>query len=240
MTTPTNTEKLAEALRKWRSEMPQAWYGNKLLDEAAAALEAHESRAQPASWPVELRAAGFNDAAAVIGYMDDIDAEVARITGDEGEDSSLQVLRRMPDYQPAQPASDFQPRFFIDHGVIHDRKRGRHVLGSQRDAETFGEPLQDTVDALNAMESATQSIGGLRVDYLDECRAQAQPASVADGWQPIDIAPRDGTLVIIAGGELQRPVFAWWTARNYWAGDQRGPYEPIPYEPACWMPAPQP
>ena len=61
-------------------------------------------------------------------------------------------------------------RFFVEHGVIHDRKRGRHVLGSERDAEMFGEPLQDTVDVLNAMEAATQEVGGLRSEYMDECR----------------------------------------------------------------------
>lgn len=100
----------------------------------------------------------------------------------EGQSIDMQaftadIKQLLAAHERAQPASDSEPRFFVDHGVIHDRKRGRHVLGSQRDAETFGEPLQDTVDALNAMESATQSVGGLRFDYLDECRAQAQPAS---------------------------------------------------------------
>jgi hypothetical protein len=66
-------------------------------------------------------------------------------------------------------------RFFVDHGIVHDRKRGRHVLGSQNDADTFGEPLQDTVDALNAMEAATQDVGGIRSDYLDDCRAKGKP-----------------------------------------------------------------
>jgi hypothetical protein len=61
-------------------------------------------------------------------------------------------------------------RFFIDHGIIHDRKRGRHILGSESDAAIFGEPLQDTVDALNAMEAQTKGVGGLREEYLDECR----------------------------------------------------------------------
>jgi len=59
--------------------------------------------AQAAQWPAELKAIGFEDAASVIGYLDDIDSEVARITGDEGDDSSLTVLRRIP-AQAAQPS----------------------------------------------------------------------------------------------------------------------------------------
>lgn len=57
-------------------------------------------------------------------------------------------------------------------------------------------------------------------------------------WKPIETAPKDGSLIILGGGEFQRPVFAWWTSRGYWAGDQRGPYEPIPYAPTHWQPAP--
>lgn len=57
-------------------------------------------------------------------------------------------------------------------------------------------------------------------------------------WQPIETAPKDGTLIILGGGEFQRPVFAWWTPRGYWAGDQRGLYEAIPYKATHWMPPP--
>ena len=71
--------------------------------------------------------------------------------------------------------------------------------------------------------------------------SSAEGATLSAGlgaWQPIETAPKDGSLVILGGGELQRPIFAWWTSRNYWAGDMRGPYEAISYAPAYWMPAP--
>lgn len=187
MTAPTDTEKLAQALRpafvtaqscgpdskyelvfKFRSLDALQAAHRAVIDFLAEIDCAHESRAQPASWPVELQAVGFNDAAAVIGYMDDIDAEVARITGDEGEDSSLQVLRRMPDYQPAQPAKP-------------DGYAYRYADGFLRFNQ--GAPVN----------------GGKPIEAIPFYFAPppAQPASVA-GWQPIETAPKDG-----------RPILAW-------------------------------
>ena len=76
------------------------------------------------------------------------------------------------------------------------------------------------------------------MDALARLGRELAEMQQATRWQPIETAPKDGSLVILAGGEMQRPIFALWTPRGYWAGDQRGPYEPVPYAAAFWMPAP--
>lgn len=86
--------------------------------------------------------------------------------------------------------------------------------------------------------SAALSAPTINPDTIDSKLIGA--ADPSNGWLPIETAPRDGSLVVLAGGDLMRPIFAWWTARGYWAGDQRGPYEAIPYTPAYWQPLPPP
>ncbi len=72
-------------------------------------------------------------------------------------------------------------------------------------------------------------------------------------WQPIDTAPKDGTWVLLCGGNTNeydfddemlpchsRPVVAHWNgsdwAYGYWDGAWRSCYE----KPTHWMPTPEP
>lgn len=78
-------------------------------------------------------------------------------------------------------------------------------------------------------------------------------------WQPIETAPKDGTWVLLCGGEtteddylgdgvlIKRPVVAFWDNEGgllddgawyfcYWDGDWRDGYD----NPTHWMPLPEP
>lgn len=43
------------------------------------------------------------------------------------------------------------PRFFIDHGMIHDRVTGKHVTTEQDDATWAGMTITDTCALLNQL-----------------------------------------------------------------------------------------
>lgn len=62
-------------------------------------------------------------------------------------------------------------------------------------------------------------------------------------WQPIESAPRDGTMIIVPGG------IAYWRERlNHWEGPAcwmsitglEKPGRPIQWKVTCWMPFPSP
>jgi hypothetical protein len=41
-------------------------------------------------------------------------------------------------------------------------------------------------------------------------------------WQPRESAPKDGTLLLVCGGELDRPALTWWHHSEGWMnGDGR-------------------
>lgn len=42
-------------------------------------------------------------------------------------------------------------RFFIDHGVIHDKVTGKHVVTDQFMLECNGQKLEDTLNLLNSL-----------------------------------------------------------------------------------------
>ncbi len=35
-------------------------------------------------------------------------------------------------------------------------------------------------------------------------------------WQPEDTAPKNGELVLVCGGDLQRPALTWWHPEEGW------------------------
>ena len=63
---------------------------------------------------------------------------------------------------------------------------------------------------------------------------------LAQSWQPIETAPKDGTQIIIAvAGDEYEPSWAWWSDRHRaWFI----PHTSIAYqmEPTHWMPLPPP
>lgn len=72
-------------------------------------------------------------------------------------------------------------------------------------------------------------------------------------WKPIESAPRDGTTIIIWGGEsvfsegdcgpvkILEPVVARWSWRDEWEGDYGSEYDShwIHKNPTHWMPWPK-
>lgn len=60
------------------------------------------------------------------------------------------------DYCPCQNVPDRQaPRFFIDHGVIHDRVTGKHVVTDGQ--PPFEDSLEQVLDLLNGLAPQTPS-----------------------------------------------------------------------------------
>lgn len=66
----------------------------------------------------------------------------------------------------APPASDvgWRPRFFVDHGTLHDRKTGTHWR------EREGYPATEDCEALNAIEALPGGVSEryLRRAYMDD------------------------------------------------------------------------
>jgi len=159
-----NADKLAqlrELFETWLASRPSfrttvevqaAWEGWKANTAVAAMLAEHDAQpAQAAQWPDALKAVGFNDAAAVIGYLDDIDSEVARITGDEGDDSSLEVLRRMP----AQAAQQDKRWPFVESpGEFTERLRK-----AMQDCPLIGAVRQVLIENPPKLAQAAQPVG---------------------------------------------------------------------------------
>lgn len=141
--------------------------------DALAEYVAHESRAQPASkWPNALTQLGFPHPESILEYLHAIDVEVARITGDEGEDSSLKVLSRLPDYQPAQPASVPLKEWMRDRAKLTEL--AEHL-------ESVGWRPGPTGDAECYDQGAAMAAEIVRV-IIARRSFEAQPASVADGF----------------------------------------------------------
>lgn len=75
-------------------------------------------------------------------------------------------------------------------------------------------------------------------------------------WQPIETAPRDGTPVLLAGGEddtarymtddearrMRAPTRGWWTKGDGWVITlaEAGYVAVIRNDPTHWMPLPEP
>lgn len=68
------------------------------------------------------------------------------------------------------------------------------------------------------------------------------PAPSVPEWQPIETAPKDGTVVLLAG--CRKPVAAAWLEDeiDYWHVDdnKRGPFALRGPGPTHWMPLPKP
>jgi hypothetical protein len=90
-----------------------------------------------------------------------------------------------------------------------------------------------------------------------ELGAASPPPSEARGWQDIETAPKDGTVVMVwwpigdypsgnhefasyvdFGGEIPEGTFDGKPYRNGWTNDHGGDY--LPVEPTHWMPLPDP
>jgi hypothetical protein len=81
-----------------------------------------------------------------------------------------------------------------------------------------------------------------------------EPAPVvADGWQPIETAPKDGTRVLVCGGTLWysgdwhghdyplvEPVIASWDGENWFVGYASEYDNEIFVKPTLWQPLPAP
>jgi len=59
------------------------------------------------------------------------------------------------------------------------------------------------------------------------------------GWQPIETAPKDGTLALIVQQRSASPFFGYFVA--YWNGDEwKFHTEGFVRDPTHWMPLPSP
>jgi len=77
------------------------------------------------------------------------------------------------------------------------------------------------------------------------------PAPLMTGWQPIETAPKDGTIIDLWAvskhkKEGLRVAGCWWSIdmkgfpirrKKIWVGF---PYDPMKWEPTHWMPEPAP
>lgn len=61
--------------------------------------------------------------------------------------------------------------------------------------------------------------------------------SIEQGWQPIETAPKDGTL-ILALGPITSATVMWEPAHQCWASADNWPWED--FEPTHWRPLPEP
>jgi len=52
---------------------------------------------------------------------------------------------------PAQSEASVKPRFFIDHGMIHDRMSGRHVTTNPDEDTWAGMTITETCALLNKL-----------------------------------------------------------------------------------------
>jgi hypothetical protein len=50
------------------------------------------------------------------------------------------------------------PRFFIDHGMIHDRKTGRHITTAPDDETWNGGTISDCLALLNELDEARERV----------------------------------------------------------------------------------
>jgi hypothetical protein len=50
------------------------------------------------------------------------------------------------------------PRFFLDHGIIHDHATGKHLRTSMGDGPVFDAEVHDTLTMLNALVAARERI----------------------------------------------------------------------------------
>lgn len=58
---------------------------------------------------------------------------------------------RRPDASDKAQQSDREPRFFIDHGVIHDRKTGKHVRSTSKGPGDGEDGIEECCALLNAL-----------------------------------------------------------------------------------------
>lgn len=113
-----------------------------------------------------------------------LEAALARVAELHGEIERL----------TAAPVAAPQPRFFIDHETLHDRKTGLHWR------EREGYPATEDCDALNAMESCPGGVCEryLRRVYMDDREAFGEPAAAPasglttnDRWRLAEIIEDD-------------------------------------------------
>lgn len=58
-------------------------------------------------------------------------------------------------------------------------------------------------------------------------------------WQPVETAPKDGTLLVVCGGDLGRPALTWWHHSEGWMNGD-GCSGKLRYEFAQWALIPPP
>lgn len=147
---------------------------------------------------------------------DDLDAALRSMPGlcyAEGEtvtakdrndmrDAWKTILERVGKRLDLSKINAVPDRFFIEHGVVHDRKTGRHLH--------FDDNILAECDALNAIEMATKRFGGVREEYLcaiSKTDAEGPGAAPLPAVEPADA---DRLVTIVVGGSCHSRTAREW------------------------------
>lgn len=95
-----------------------------------------------------------------------------------------------------------------------------------------GEPMREAVATIRAALNSKAGTVELR-DFTAELTAILALAAPAEGWQPIETAPKDGTWIIGATPHGVTPL-RWGVSWD----DQHWANGCVVYQPTHWMPLP--
>lgn len=91
------------------------------------------------------------------------------------------------------PRSEKEPRFYLDHGMIHDRVTGRHVFGDRP------EPIDEVLSLLNEM--ATLPLRLMLKKAVDHYAPKPTKDSAREwwvsGWDPNGYPIKDGNTITV-------------------------------------------
>jgi len=101
-------------------------------------------------------------------------------------------------------------------------------------------PLTEAVARILAAQSPNATYGELANAAIREVLTFEPTEKMKMDWQPIETAPRDGTLILIAGGTFFGVDIAAWR-RDGWCGGYGAEYDgEYWHKPTHWMPLPPP
>lgn len=118
---------------------------------------------------------------------------------------------------------------------------------AKADKARLSEALQEIKQSATQRALDIETARGLLAD-IDHIARAALSGSNA-GWQPMDSAPKDGTVILAVSNDAQRPrVIATWWHDGWWRSykptlDKFETENPFRWFPTHWMPlptAPQP